>query len=144
MTLISIDTYFLSYYVDLDTFKDEHQLSDIDEIILSDSQIIEYQRGTVSGSDQLMVNILKPGTTEVSIVGSQADGSIVRYSYILEVVRAKLNDDLFNAMTVLKICSGIDPFIDTTDLDFNQSQQIDLADAIYLLQRLAEIKSEKN
>jgi hypothetical protein len=140
----SIDTYFFSYYVDLDTFKDEHQLSDIDEIILSDSQIIEYQRGMVSGSDQLMVNILKPGTTEVSIVGSQVDGSIVRYSYILEVVRAKLNDDLFNAMTVLKICSGIDPFIDTTDLDFNQNQQIDLADAIYLLQRLAEIKSEKN
>ena len=140
-SITTIDTKYKVYSVDLNKYMLDNNLVNIEEIKLNDNSIVNVHKGLVDKIEELRIDIVKPGITELQIIALNSDGAKVRFTYIVEIQRAKFSNNLVNAITLLKLCSGIDPYYDFSELDFNNNGKVDLADAIYLLQQTADTNS---
>jgi len=66
------------------------------------------------------LDVIQPGKTELSIVGINQEGNIVRYTYLLDIIRTQPENNLTKAIASLQICAGNDLSYDLSEIDINQ------------------------
>jgi hypothetical protein len=126
------------YYVDLASYQQANGLQQITDINLETNGIVDIYRGLVSGNDEIRLDVIQPGRTEISIVGINQEGNNVRYTYLLDIIRTPPENNLTKVIAALQICAGIDQLYDLSDIDMNQDNQISLIETIYWLQKISK------
>ena len=126
------------YYVNLTSYQQTNGLKQITDITLGTNGIVDIDRGMVSGNDEIRLDVIQPGRTEISIVGINQEGNNVRYTYLLDTIRTPLENDLNKSITALQICAGIDLLYDLSEIDINFDNKTSLIETIYWLQKVSE------
>jgi hypothetical protein len=126
------------YYVDLASYQQANGLQQITDITLETNGIVDIYRGLVSENDEIRLDVIQPGRTEISIVGINQEGNNVRYTYLLDIIRTPPENNLTKVIAALQICAGIDQLYDLSDIDMNQDNQISLIETIYWLQKVSK------
>jgi hypothetical protein len=126
------------YYVDLASYQQANGLQQITDITLETNGIVDMYRGLVSENDEIRLDVIQPGRTEISIVGINQEGNNVRYTYLLDIIRTPPENNLTKVIAALQICAGIDQLYDLSDIDMNQDNQISLIETIYWLQKVSK------
>ncbi|KPA11473.1 hypothetical protein MHK_008319 [Candidatus Magnetomorum sp. HK-1] len=126
------------YYVDLESYQQANGLQQITDITLDTNGIVNIYRGLVSGNDEIRLDVIQPGPTEISIMGINQEGTNVRYTYLLDIIRTPPENNLTKVIAALQICAGIDQLYDLSDIDMNQDNQISLIETIYWLQKVSK------
>ena len=126
------------YFVDLDTLKLKNMIKSIDDIVISDPDIVKIYKGIVSGKEELRLEVLKPGTTSIIFKGTDYYGNTGTKTYLIDVLLAKTDNHLLNILAALQTCSGMETQYDLSDYDFNHDGKIGLAESIRLLQKILQ------
>ncbi|ETR72279.1 MAG: hypothetical protein OMM_07598 [Candidatus Magnetoglobus multicellularis str. Araruama] len=125
-------------YVDLDELKQTNIIKTIEDIDISDPDIVKIYRGQVSGKDELRLEVLKPGSSSIVLKGTDFYGNTGAKTYIIDVLLAKTDNLLLNVLAALQTCSGMETQYDLSDYDFNHDGKIGLSESIRLLQKMIQ------
>jgi len=131
-------------FVDLEKYKTDNNLQKVDDVMVDDENVLNAYHGYVSGNEELRIDIIHTGVSEISIIGTNNQGNKVRYSYIVEVQSSLAGDidgnaelNLKDVILLLQICAGLEkPVFYSQFSDVNGNNSVDLAEGIYVLQHI--------
>jgi hypothetical protein len=89
-----------TYAINLGAFKDENNLSSIVDVKVSNSDVIKSYLGLVSDTEEIRVDALSEGVSEITILATKKDGKKVSYTYIANVTNK--NHIINKSMTLQK------------------------------------------
>ncbi len=82
------------YTVDLSEFASNRQLEEIADISISNPSVVSCASGSVAGTEELRIDVIGPGRSEIVIEGRDGDGESVAYRYILDIQEGYWETDI--------------------------------------------------
>ena len=83
--MMSFDIENKTYAINLEKFKEENNLTSIDDVQVSDDNVIKSYLGLVSGKEEIRIDTINQGVGELKIVATKENGEKVSYTFITNV-----------------------------------------------------------
>lgn len=127
------------YFIDMEKFKADHNLSYIDDVSVSDGNVLNVSHGYVSGAEEVRLDVEGAGTSQIVVSGTNTLGEQVRYTYLTKI--NEISPELSKAVLCLKILAGIETGfgIELPD-DIDQDTKIGMAEVIHALRLAAGLE----